>query len=89
MDKTFHFVISGRVQGVFFRLKTRQQADMLGVTGWVMNRPDGRVEGVASGDEEALEEFKRWLSQGPELARVLRVECAEWPVQEYNGFQIR
>ncbi|MGH8245646.1 MAG: acylphosphatase, partial [Gammaproteobacteria bacterium] len=71
---TAHFRVSGRVQGVFFRVAARQQADRLKVKGWVRNQPDGRVEGMAHGARGALEEFRRWLQRGPEHARVSNVE---------------
>lgn len=87
--KTLHFFISGRVQGVFFRMKTKQQADLRGITGWVRNLSDGRVEGVASAEEEVLAEFKRWLHHGPELARVLKVELEELAPQVFEGFTVR
>ena len=89
IDKSIHFYVSGRVQGVFFRMKTKQQADLFGITGWVRNLADGRVEGVATGTAAVLEEFRHWLQQGPELARVLKVEWSETPPQQFSGFSIR
>ena len=67
-------LIEGRVQGVWFRGSTKETADALGVTGWVRNLPDGRVEAFAEGDEQALARFVAWCERGPELARVTNVE---------------
>lgn len=67
---TRHFIITGRVQGVGFRYATRQEAERLGLHGWVRNRADGRVEGMVQGAEESLKRFEQWLHQGPDGARV-------------------
>ena len=68
------FVVSGRVQGVFFRASTREEAQRLGLTGHARNLADGTVEVVACGDDAALAQFERWLALGPPLAQVSRVE---------------
>ncbi len=70
MSSSYRFVVSGRVQGVYFRESTRQRADALGLSGWVRNLDDGRVEGLACGAAKALAELQRWLHQGPPAARV-------------------
>lgn len=64
------FVVSGRVQGVGFRAATRDAARRLRLTGWVRNRSDGCVEGVAHGQQAPLDDFVEWLHQGPTAARV-------------------
>lgn len=89
MKHTIHCFVSGRVQGVFFRMETRQQAIRQGVTGWVRNLADGRVEVFAYGETRQLNEFRRWLSEGPEMARVLSVECVPADYQEFDQFTIR
>ena len=89
MSKTIHFYVTGRVQGVFFRMRTRQQAQQLGITGWVRNLADGRVEGTASGNPEELERFSSWLHEGPEYARVKRVDLEEMEYQEFDEFRVR
>ena len=64
------FIVSGRVQGVFFRASARDEALRLGLTGHARNLADGSVEVVACGDDEALAQLERWLHEGPPLARV-------------------
>ena len=86
MKKTFHAFISGRVQGVCFRIYTQQQAHILGLTGWVKNLPDGRVEIMASGEAEQLKTLQDWLQKGPEMAKVLNVEIKIIETKEYDGF---
>ena len=68
-----HYFITGQVQRVYFRQSTLTEAERLGLTGWVCNLPDGRVEAVAYGHESALEQFEAWLGVGPKLARVDQV----------------
>ena len=67
--------VSGRVQGVFFRASTREQAVSLGVCGYARNRPDGRVEVLACGPDTAVQRLCDWLVQGPPGARVSAVTC--------------
>ena len=74
------FLVSGRVQGVFFRASTRERAVALGLTGHAVNLDDGRVEVLACGDEVAIEALHRWLHQGPPAARVQAVEHEPLPV---------
>lgn len=85
-----HILISGRVQGVFFRSTMKEVADELGLKGWVRNLPDGRVEAVVEGPKDKVEELIRWCRRGPPLARVKEV-AVRW--QEYKGefkdFRIR
>jgi len=63
-------VVTGRVQGVFFRDSTRREARRRGVAGWVSNRPDGSVEAVFEGQPDAVEAVVAWTRQGPAGARV-------------------
>jgi len=67
------FLVSGKVQGVWFRASTRQQAMALGLRGAANNLADGSVEVIAAGDRDALDALERWLHDGPPLARVDRV----------------
>lgn len=85
-SETRKWLISGRVQGVFFRESTRRQAEPLGLAGHAINLPDGRVEVVASGPSSALDELERWLRDGPTGARVDGVESAEAPASVPSGF---
>lgn len=88
--KRLHAYIEGRVQGVGFRYFTEKRANLYGLTGWVRNLPDGRVEVVAEGDEELLKEFLEDLKKGPPLARVDRIEIYwEEPTGEFHDFYIR
>jgi acylphosphatase len=89
MEKTIHCFVSGRVQGVCFRMSTEQQAKILGLTGWVKNLSDGRVEVMASGESALIDEFQQWLSRGPTMAKVLNVECHTIEYQEFPDFSIR
>ena len=75
-------LISGRVQGVFFRASTRDEARARGLTGWAKNLPDGRVEAVFEGDKRVVENMLAWCRQGPPYAYVDHVEV-EW--QAYQG----
>ena len=78
--KRVRVLVAGRVQGVFFRATCAEQARRLGLGGWVRNRPDGRVEGVFEGEDEAVDRIVDWCRRGPELARVEEVEVvAEEP----------
>ena len=68
------YLVSGRVQGVFYRDSTRRQAQAMGLTGWVRNLFDGRVEVLACGDPVQLDTFAKWLEIGPEYAKVTNIE---------------
>ena len=83
-------VIGGRVQGVGFRYFTREVAVREGVTGWVCNRPDGRVEAYIEGEAETVTRVERALRQGPRGARVDEVDAeSELPTGKYLEFEIR
>jgi len=84
-----HVYISGKVQGVYFRDHTREQALKLGITGWVRNLPDGRVEAVFQGDNEKLHKMLEWCRQGSPMSRVdnVQVEDVVEP-REYTDFRI-
>lgn len=69
--------ISGRVQGVVFRASTRDQAEALGLAGWVRNLPDGAVEAAFQGDREIVDRMIEWCRKGPRFARVTDVDVRE------------
>ena len=81
MNERVEVVVRGRVQGVYFRASTRDEARRLGVTGWVRNEPDGSVRLVAEGPRAALEALERWCHDGPSGARVDEV-TATWSAAE-------
>ena len=85
-----HVYISGHVQGVFFRESTRRLAESLGLTGWVRNLPDGRVEAVFEGARDQVERALRWCQRGPAGAEVSEV-VVEWEpyVGEFARFEVR
>lgn len=85
-----HCFISGRVQGVSFRYYTAQEAKKYGLTGWVRNLQDGRVEVFFCGEEQTVDNLYQWLYQGPTLAKVVEVECHSVEATEkIPDFQIR
>ncbi|HLS81979.1 MAG TPA: acylphosphatase [Steroidobacter sp.] len=69
--------VAGRVQGVYFRASTRQKALELGCSGYARNLPDGRVEVLAVGSAESVEELIRWLWRGPPAAHVMQVDVED------------
>ena len=81
--------VSGRVQGVFFRGWTQEQADRLGVTGWVRNCPDGSVEAHLEGEEGTVNWLVDLIGDGPASARVANVRVREAEVEGLEGFEIR
>ncbi len=83
-------LISGRVQGVWFRESMKRRADDLGVTGWVRNLADGRVEAVVCGSTERIDALLVWAHKGPPLARVDQVErLSVEDAESYDGFEKR
>jgi acylphosphatase len=82
------FIVSGKVQGVFFRAGTREQARALGLRGRAVNLADGTVEVVASGDAAALDGLERWLRHGPPSARVQAVAREAVEDADFDGFEI-
>ena len=82
-------LISGRVQGVYYRDTCRRIARQHGVAGWVRNLPDGRVEAVLEGDENPVAVVLAWCGEGPPEADVTGVEARDEPVEGLHGFEIR
>ncbi|MET0731138.1 MAG: acylphosphatase [Solirubrobacterales bacterium] len=81
-------VVSGRVQGVFFRDTTRRRAESGGVAGWARNRPDGAVEAVFEGDPEAVDQLVEFCRRGPSGAEVTSVEVVEEEPEGLSGFEV-
>jgi len=82
-------LVSGRVQGVWFRESCREQAAAHGVTGWVRNLADGRVEAVLEGTADAVRQMIAWCQDGPRRAEVRGVEVIDEPVVGEVGFRVR
>jgi acylphosphatase len=88
MLQTVSLVISGKVQGVFYRQSTRDKARALGIGGTVKNNGDGSVTIVATGEAGQLEALIAWSKKGPAAARVTGVEIREESLQSFNDFRI-
>jgi acylphosphatase len=84
-----HVGVTGRVQGVVFRAWMREQADDLGVTGWVRNCPDGRVDAHIEGEEAAVEQLVQLLHRGPPAAEVQDVHMWNVEIGEFDRFEVR
>ena len=87
-DRTIHVIVSGKVQGVYFRASCVDIARKLGIGGWVRNMPDNRVEIMASGGGKVIDEFIKWCGQGPAGARVDEVLLEEKAFQPFENFTI-
>jgi acylphosphatase len=83
-----HLLISGRVQGVGFRYSMAEEAERLGVAGWVRNRRDGTVEAVVDGADGAVEALLAWARRGPPAARVTGVRVSD-TAEAFEGFEMR
>ncbi len=89
MNKTVFIIVSGRVQGVFYRQSTREKAIETGITGEVQNMPDGTVHIIATGPEGALEQLVAWCHLGPQKASVTEVRVKEVARQDFENFTIK
>jgi acylphosphatase len=88
--KALRLIISGRVQGVWFRASTMEVAHRLGIIGWVRNTPDGSVETHIQGEDEAVDHILEWCRQGPPGARVDSVDISDTLIEkEYRSFFVR
>jgi acylphosphatase len=90
-QKRVHVIVEGRVQGVFFRAYTKDEADRLGLAGWVRNRRDGSVETLIEGEAAAVDRMIGWLREGSPMANVVRVQVTEQEAmgELHGGFAIR
>lgn len=85
----YDILISGKVQGVFFRASARAEANRLNLQGFVRNEDDGSVHAEAEGDRQDLDEFLSWCRQGPPHAHVEHVKASAGEVVGYKGFHVR
>lgn len=83
-----HYIISGKVQGVWYRASTEKKARELNLTGWVKNLSNGDVEVLACGPETDVQHLHAWLRRGPERAKVEKVVAEELPWQEHETFAV-
>lgn len=83
-----HCFVSGLVQGVWFRAGTNEEAKKLGLTGWVRNVPDGRVEVLACGERDKVMLLAEWLKTGPKRAKVSECSYEELPWEMHESFSI-
>lgn len=88
MPVHFNISVSGVVQGVFFRASTREQAQRLGLTGFVRNEPDGSVYSEVEGDADQVHKFIDWCKHGPPSAHVEKCEVSEGVVVGFRDFLI-
>ena len=90
MTTQAHLIIHGRVQGVWYRQSTKNEADRLGLTGWVRNLPDGCVEGCIEGDRAVIEKLINWCYQGPPSANVTSIDIV-WreEVEIFTSFCVK
>jgi len=88
-NKRVHVIVKGRVQGVFFRAYTSDEAKKLNLAGWVRNRTDGSVEAIVEGDAESIDTMLRWFYQGSPGSRVTEVHVQEEsPIGDSSTFEI-
>jgi acylphosphatase len=87
-QKTISVVVHGKVQGVFFRQSTQEEARRLGITGEVRNEDDGTVRITATGTEDQLSAFTEWCKKGPPRARVDRVDISAIPHVPFPVFRV-
>ena len=90
MSPRAHVIISGKVQGVFYRASTRDKAVRIGVTGWVKNLPGGNVEAVFQGEKNKVMQMIEWCKKGPAYSKVDDVSVTwEEPSGEFGNFEVR
>jgi acylphosphatase len=89
MTQHITIIVSGKVQGVFYRAAAKEKADELGAKGFVRNEPNGSVYIEAEAEEEVLYKFVKWCNSGPTRAHVQHVEVIPGEVKGYSGFAIQ
>lgn len=88
MKQHINIKIYGLVQGVFFRATAKEQADKLGITGFVENKPNSSVYIEAEGEENNLNKFVKWCNKGPSMARVEKVIVTEDKLKNFSNFEV-
>lgn len=90
MNSRVYVLVSGKVQGVFFRASAKKRADELHLTGWMRNLDDGRVEVIFEGEKENVDKILEWCRKGPDHAVVKDVQViSEKYIGEFNDFSVR
>ena len=90
MKARAHVIVAGRVQGVFFRVETKRQAEKYNVNGWVRNMPDGNVEAVFEGEEDNVKQLIKFCQHGPLVAEVTNVNVIREPFRdEFRRFEVK
>ncbi len=84
--KHINIKVHGQVQGIFFRVTAKEQADNLGITGFAKNEPDGTVYIEAEGEKENLDKFLKWCRGGPKAATVEKLEVTKGPLKNFSDF---
>ncbi len=87
--KRLIIIVTGKVQGVFFRASAKEVAEQLNIKGFAQNQPDGSVRIEAEGDEENLNQFVEWCKQGPPRAEVKNVQITEEELNNFTRFEIK
>ncbi len=86
----YHIFVSGKVQGVGFRFRTRIKAKQLNLTGWVKNLTDGRVEIIVQGKKEDLDKLLEWIKSQPAFSKIKKTVFFQEPIkEEFNDFLIK
>ncbi len=86
--KTVHIIISGKVQGVFFRATAKEVAEKYNIKGWVKNTNEGKVETLVTGEEQDINKFIEWCNKGPEKAHVEDVSVKEAELKRFDSFKV-
>ncbi len=87
--KHFKIIVSGRVQGVFYRASAKEKADELGIKGFVRNQPNGDVYLEAEAEEDILYKYIKWCNIGPATAKVNRIEAQPGEVVGFESFDVK
>ncbi|HXS57759.1 MAG TPA: acylphosphatase [Hanamia sp.] len=86
--KTVHLIITGKVQGVFFRASAKDTAEKYEVKGWIKNTVNGSVEALVTGEPYNIDEFVNWCKVGPEKAKVDHVAVVQKPKMKFHDFEV-